>query len=129
MKRRAFITGLGSAAAWPVVASAQQSALPVIGFLDPGSLEPRRDFLRAVHRGLSETGWIEGKNFAVEFRGAQDHPDRLPELARDLVRRQVAIIVAFATPAALAAKAASTSIPIVFSVGTDPVQAGLCRKS
>jgi putative ABC transport system substrate-binding protein len=125
MRRREFIAGIGSAAAWPVVARAQQAVVPVIGMLDSASLEKRRELVAAFHRGLSETGYVEGRNVAVEYRWAEYRLDRLPGLAADLVRRQVAVIIAFSVPAALAAKAATTSIPIVFNTGSDPVEIGL----
>jgi putative ABC transport system substrate-binding protein len=125
MKRRDFIAGLG-AMAWPVVARAQRPSIPMIGYLDSGSLETNRDRLASVHRGLSETGYVEGRNLAIEYRWAEFHYDRLPALADDLVRRQVAVIVAVGnTPSALAAKAATKSIPIVFTIGGDPVDTGL----
>jgi putative tryptophan/tyrosine transport system substrate-binding protein len=125
VKRREFIAGLGSAVAWPLGAWAQQPGMPVIGYLDAGSLETRRDAVAEFHRGLSETGYVEGRNVAVEYRWAENHLDRLPALAADLVRRQVAAVVALPVPSTLAAKAATKSIPIVFQVGVDPVEIGL----
>jgi putative tryptophan/tyrosine transport system substrate-binding protein len=117
---------LGSAAAWPVVARAQQPAMPVIGFLHPASPDLVVDRLRAFHQGLSETGYAEGRNVAIEYRWGGDRYDRLPEMAADIVRRQVALIVTAGGPGtALAAKAATSSIPIVFVSGTDPVDAGI----
>jgi putative tryptophan/tyrosine transport system substrate-binding protein len=124
MKRRDFIAGLGGAAGWPLMARAQQRAVS-IGYLDGGSLDSRRETVAAVHDGLSEAGYVEGRNLAVEYRWAEDHYDELPALAGDLVRRQVAVIIAQSLAAALAAKAATKSIPIVFAVGADPVNAGL----
>jgi putative ABC transport system substrate-binding protein len=128
MRRREFICGIGSAAAssplWPLAARTQP-APPVIGFLDAGSLETRRETVAAFHLGLSETGYVEGRNVAVEYRWAENHLDRLPALAADLVRRQVSVVVALPLPSALAAKAATKSIPIVFQVGVDPVEVGL----
>jgi putative ABC transport system substrate-binding protein len=126
VKRRTFIAGLGSAAAWAVVARAQQPAVPVIGFLSPQSAE---DFYKYIAvpflRGLKETGYVEGQNVAVEYRYADNQFDRLPALAADLVRRRVALIVAAGAEAVLAAKAATTTIPIVFLAGVDPVASGL----
>jgi putative ABC transport system substrate-binding protein len=126
MRRREFIAGLGSTAAWPLVAQAQaqRPAVPVIGFLNPGSLDTTRELVAAVHRGLSSTGYVEGRNLAVEYRWAEYRSDRLTALADDLVRRQVAVIFAVAF-AARVAKAATKSIPIVFISGNDPVATGL----
>ena len=126
MRRRQFIAGLGSAAAWPVVAGAQQSAMPVIGFLHGGSADATNGpLVKPFREGLAEFGYIEGRNLTIEFRWADGHYDRLVELASDLVGHHVAVIAAFSPPAAQAAKAATTTIPIVFESGNDPIKAGL----
>jgi ABC-type uncharacterized transport system substrate-binding protein len=126
--RREVIMLLGGAAAsWPLAAGAQQPArLPVIGYLSGATFEPMQEYVAAFHRGLADTGFADGRNVTIEYRWAEGHNDRLPALAMDLVRREVTIIVVGgSTPGALAAKAATPTVPIVFSVGTDPVKVGL----
>jgi putative ABC transport system substrate-binding protein len=122
IRRRSFIAGLGSAAAWPVVARAQQQAIPVVGLLDATNSS---SLIPALKLGLSQSGWVEGRTVAFELRTANGEYDRLPALANELVRRRVAAIGAITPVAALAAKAATTTIPIVFCLGSDPVKDGL----
>src|SRR5262245_46028082 len=125
MKRREFIAALGGAAAWPVVASGQQSATPVIGILSGGSPETFAPFQAPLREGLAGAGFVEGKSLAFEYRWAQGHFDRLPDLAVDLVGRRPTVIATNTLPAALAAKGATNAIPVVFVIGEDPVKVGL----
>jgi len=126
MQRREFITTIaGLAASWPLVARAQQPTMAVIGFLAPGSAESDAYRVIAFRQGLNESGYVEGQHFTIEYRWAEGHYDRLPAMATELVHLQVAMIAATSTPAALAAKAATTTIPIVFEAASDPVKIGL----
>src|SRR5258706_12675101 len=125
MRRREFIAGLGSAALWPMVVQAQQPVIPIVGFLNSQSAQNYQRQLAVLRDGLAESGYVDGLNVKIEYRWAENHSDRLPALMADLVEKKATVIAATSTPAALAAKAAKTTIPIVFETGFDPIQLGL----
>jgi putative tryptophan/tyrosine transport system substrate-binding protein len=126
VRRRQFIAALGGASvAWPLAARAQQPAMPVIGFLHQGASEPNQGFVAKFRQGLRENGYLDGSNVTIDFRWADGNYEKLPALAADLARRGVTMIFAAYRPAALAAKSATSSLPIVFASGSDPVEAGL----
>ena len=128
MRRREFVSLLGGSAAWPLVVRAQQPSMPVIGYLSGWSAGDAPEYLTYFRRGLAETGYTEGRNVAFEFRFAEGHFERIPELVADLVRRQVSVIaIPNTTASAVAAKAATQTIPIVFSLGSNPVEVGLVQ--
>jgi len=125
MRRREFIAGLGSAALGPLVARAQQPAIPVVGFLNSQSARDNERQLAAFRDGLTDAGYVDGRNVKIEYRWADNHPDRLPSMMAGLIEKKVAVIAATGSPAALAAKAANTTVPIVFETGFDPIELGL----